>query len=274
MRKVINIRIPEPCHEDWNLMTPKEKGRHCEVCSKTVIDFTNRTDEQLIETLENQGNLCGRFKSSQLDRDVVLSRMEKNNYVSLAASGLFAFLTFGNQNVMAQDTPKIIQADSIHPQQILGKFAPSVLNDRVVSGTVFGEDNYRIPNATITIKGTQKNIKTDFGGDFVLKIKNGDILIIESPFYETLELQTSELNKYSITLTPSTHKVISITGNIEIESFETETYSTVLGGVVGGVQIVNYSAKERRNLVRQGIIERSTVGKFLFNITNIFRSKK
>ena len=32
--------IPNPCHEDWNKMTPEDKGRHCSVCDKVVIDFT------------------------------------------------------------------------------------------------------------------------------------------------------------------------------------------------------------------------------------------
>ena len=32
--------IPEPCHEDWDAMTPEEKGRFCKVCEKSVVDLT------------------------------------------------------------------------------------------------------------------------------------------------------------------------------------------------------------------------------------------
>ena len=35
-----DYHIPEPCHEDWADMTPAERGRHCAVCDKTVVDLT------------------------------------------------------------------------------------------------------------------------------------------------------------------------------------------------------------------------------------------
>ena len=66
MRKAIQLTIPEPCHEDWNTMTPELKGRHCSVCEKTVFDFTTKTDEYIVKTFEQDNKLCGRFKNSQL----------------------------------------------------------------------------------------------------------------------------------------------------------------------------------------------------------------
>ncbi len=64
------VRIPEPCHEDWNKMQPDEKGRFCNVCTKSVYDFSNKTDSEIISIIkENSGQqLCGHFKKSQLDR--------------------------------------------------------------------------------------------------------------------------------------------------------------------------------------------------------------
>lgn len=35
-----NIRIENPCHENWNLMSRNQKGRFCDSCNKTVIDFS------------------------------------------------------------------------------------------------------------------------------------------------------------------------------------------------------------------------------------------
>ncbi|WP_397301917.1 energy transducer TonB [Nonlabens ulvanivorans] len=69
MGKYYSLRIPEPCHEDWNQMTPSVKGRHCSSCDKTVIDFTIMSDYQIKDFLKmNQGQkLCGHIKKSQLD---------------------------------------------------------------------------------------------------------------------------------------------------------------------------------------------------------------
>ena len=35
-----DLLIPKPCHENWDAMTPRDDGRHCASCSKTVVDLT------------------------------------------------------------------------------------------------------------------------------------------------------------------------------------------------------------------------------------------
>ncbi|MCB0447755.1 MAG: carboxypeptidase-like regulatory domain-containing protein [Gelidibacter sp.] len=201
MRKVININIPEPCHEDWNLMTPQEKGRHCAVCDKTVIDFTKKTDEQIITTFEQEGKLCGRFKSSQLNREIVLARKDKNNYLSLVASSLFAFLSIGTQSTKAQGEPKVVQTDSTAFNSIKGKIATSILQERVISGTVYQNFENRVPYAIVSVLGTDKSVTADSQGNFSIKIKNGDTLVFKALGYQTTQLVTWEANKYEITIT-------------------------------------------------------------------------
>ena len=69
MNSKFKITIPKPCHENWNTMTPKEKGRFCSSCAKTVIDFTKKTTEEIQEYLiENKNQrVCGHFYKKQLD---------------------------------------------------------------------------------------------------------------------------------------------------------------------------------------------------------------
>ncbi|WP_406685093.1 energy transducer TonB [Seonamhaeicola sp. MEBiC1930] len=69
MKKHYSIKIPEPCHENWNAMTPKEKGRHCDSCAKTVIDFTKMSTLDIQDFIhQNKENrICGHFKQTQLD---------------------------------------------------------------------------------------------------------------------------------------------------------------------------------------------------------------
>ncbi|MBQ0735022.1 energy transducer TonB [Aquimarina celericrescens] len=69
MKKFYKISIPKPCHEDWNKMTPKEKGRFCNSCAKTVIDFTKMSSSQVQDFIHANQNtkMCGHFKRSQLD---------------------------------------------------------------------------------------------------------------------------------------------------------------------------------------------------------------
>lgn len=64
--KKFKIEIPNPCHEDWNTMTPEAKGRFCSSCEKIVIDFTGMTSREISQTLKSQKNVCGRINESQL----------------------------------------------------------------------------------------------------------------------------------------------------------------------------------------------------------------
>lgn len=61
--------IPIPCSEDWNNMKIGQIGRHCGVCDKTVVDFTQKSRHEILSYLiENRNQeVCGHVKMSQLD---------------------------------------------------------------------------------------------------------------------------------------------------------------------------------------------------------------
>ena len=69
MKTNYSISIPKPCHEDWSKMTPNEKGRFCFSCSKTVVDFTKMSPDEIQDYIANNKNqrICGHIKQSQLD---------------------------------------------------------------------------------------------------------------------------------------------------------------------------------------------------------------
>lgn len=73
MPRKIQLSIPEPCHEDWNAMTPAGNRRFCSSCSKEVIDFSGMSDAQLIRFFkEPRGSVCGRFQQEQLANELVI----------------------------------------------------------------------------------------------------------------------------------------------------------------------------------------------------------
>src|ERR1700741_493707 len=94
------IRIPEPCHEDWNPRGPDAKGKFCNSCSKSVFDFSNKTDAEVKNILMEYKDqkVCGHFKKSQVDRPlnikVNLNELPRN--VSATKAFVIAlFLVFG-----------------------------------------------------------------------------------------------------------------------------------------------------------------------------------
>jgi hypothetical protein len=69
MERKYKLKIPEPCKENWEEMTPQENGRFCLSCSKTVVDFTSMLPNEVQHFfIQNQNqSICGRFKNSQLE---------------------------------------------------------------------------------------------------------------------------------------------------------------------------------------------------------------
>ena len=67
MENLGTFKIAEPCHADWNEMSPASQGRFCASCQKCVVDFTQKTTAEIKAVYdENAGNVCGRVKASQV----------------------------------------------------------------------------------------------------------------------------------------------------------------------------------------------------------------
>jgi hypothetical protein len=66
------LHIAQPCQESWDAMTPTGPGRHCAACQKTVVDFTWKTDAEILAHLARAaGETCGRLRADQLNRALV-----------------------------------------------------------------------------------------------------------------------------------------------------------------------------------------------------------
>ncbi|WP_299335534.1 carboxypeptidase-like regulatory domain-containing protein [uncultured Psychroserpens sp.] len=206
MRTALKIKIPEPCHEDWNTMTPNQKGRHCASCQKTVHDFTSKTDESIVKALQSGGNLCGRFKSTQLNRELVLSRKEKNNYLSFVASTLFAFLSIGTQDAEAQGEPKRLRVESSKQNMVRGKIAKSLFKQKEITGIVTkSSDGLPLQSTAVSVKSSKDSkliiVKTDANGIYKIKANVGDTLIFSYVDHIIEERVISDKSVINVSLT-------------------------------------------------------------------------
>ncbi|MRX70364.1 CarboxypepD_reg-like domain-containing protein [Flavobacterium resistens] len=194
MTNKIKISIPEPCHENWLEMSPIEKGKFCSACQKNVIDFTKSSDREIILAYQKEEKLCGRFRISQLDRDMIIPK-EKKSIWMVAAASIITFLGLGNQTAQAQGKARIEQTDK------------KQLNDSVkvkstgkYSGIVFDENNIPIPGVNVMQKTSKNIIQTDFDGIFFIDAKEGDILEFSYGDYDKIEFIVTELKNIKITL--------------------------------------------------------------------------
>jgi len=151
----IQLSIPEPCHEKWSEMTPKEQGRFCKSCEKILVDFTVMSDQDLINYFQTyNGKLCSRFRKDQMDRSIkpLPSLSFSRNY---AASGLLAAGLLLGGTAEAQINP--IKGKIAVEQDIDSECEISILVDNDVDecnlSVLVNEEEIVIENSTIIIKG-------------------------------------------------------------------------------------------------------------------------
>lgn len=188
----INITIPEPCHESWDAMTPTEKGRFCQLCTKEVIDFTKLSDEQIIKHLNSNGTICGRFSEKQLNKELTLTRKKHPNYFSFLFSGLFSFALLHTVPVVAQGKPRVEQTDKKYTSIPLKN---TLVKDSItVSGTIVDENNIPLPEATILIKGSTNGTSTDYDGKYTIEAKYDDIFQVSYVGYLQKDVTVTKSN--------------------------------------------------------------------------------
>jgi hypothetical protein len=64
------ITIPNPCPEKWENMLPVVDGSFCGKCSQTVFDFSNSSDEEIIDFLSSKSGdrVCGKIRTRKITR--------------------------------------------------------------------------------------------------------------------------------------------------------------------------------------------------------------
>jgi hypothetical protein len=167
-------------------MTPTGPGRHCTACQKTVVDFTQKTDAEILAALRHAaGETCGRLRPDQLGRPLVAPTAAPRWRAWLGAA-LALGGVLGASRAAAQG-----QCDSYHtgprpPASPVGSpvaAGPSLRGNvaaapktaatgpLTVRGTVLDSATHQgLPGATVLVKGTTIGVSTDADGAFVLPV--------------------------------------------------------------------------------------------------------
>jgi hypothetical protein len=92
----LQIKIPQPCNENWQDMNADGNGiGFCNKCQHHVVDFSQMNDAQLIDYLkENPFTHCAKFSNFQLNRDINIQKYKIktslfNSKIKVISSVLF-----------------------------------------------------------------------------------------------------------------------------------------------------------------------------------------
>lgn len=185
----LKLSIPQPCHEDWAKMSPTEKGRHCAVCDKEVLDMRGKSPEEVALKISHSksGEVCAQIPNHILDKPIQLHAASIGKYGKMGAAG--ALITAVALSPTISDSANLFETISDNNITAMNQSAIHV------NGTIVGDKDEIISGAKISIKQNEHQAITYSlaNGRFVMnldpqKIKNGKaILLIEKPGYTILE---------------------------------------------------------------------------------------
>jgi hypothetical protein len=180
MAKKLNLKlsIQKPCKQEWDGMTPNTTGRYCDSCNKTVVDFSNFTDKELVDFFKNAtGEICGRVSSTQCNR--LMPVLEKSNNTFLYKALFGAALVTGiatvanGQNTIPIVSPAHITIPSapVNVENNQDKPQPKKNKDQNVRGIIKdAKTKEPLQYVEVIVDGISLSTSTDSAGNFEINI--------------------------------------------------------------------------------------------------------
>lgn len=189
-------------------MTPEGRGRFCAACQKTVTDFTKATDREIVTAYNQDAKLCGRFLSTQLDRELAIPKEKKGFWGAAAA---LALLTLGSAEALAQKPAK---EQSQAPTK---KRQTKPIQGRTITGIITDETGYPAIGAQVKVAETGAVAYTDIEGNFSIIANTGNRLLIEYLGYQDCEWAVTADSCCVIALDPDESETVTVRSYISVK---------------------------------------------------------
>jgi len=215
------LHIPEPCHENWSQMTPREQGRFCASCKKEVIDFTALSRKQITEKVQAGKSICGRYRKDQLKTTYFIP--ENKPFKNLGIAAAFTSLLALCEPAMGQEMEsglEFYQTDTASQQTQQRKVMDSVM----IKGIVYDDSKQPFAGVNIFLKGSKIGTTSNKKGEFSIAIPSN--------------FDTSD-SYLVFSFVGFQHKEIAIKDKLSLKNVELKQDLTILGEV----SIINYPNK-------------------------------
>jgi hypothetical protein len=164
-------------------MTPTAAGRHCAACQQTVVDFTHKTNAEILAYLAGAATsrTCGRFAAEQLERPLQRAALAAPKHWRAWLAAVVA--VWGLRESL--NAPASAQAATEWQARYGGGPVPaspgeqnvektaqdSLRADTVIRGVVLDSGTHEgLPGATVLIEGTTVGTNTNADGSFTLPV--------------------------------------------------------------------------------------------------------
>jgi hypothetical protein len=192
----ISLHIAQPCAESWTAMTPVGSGRHCAACAKTVVDFAQKTDAEILAYLaQATGETCGRLSRDQLNRPLLPAVAKASRPAGRWRAWLaLAFAAWGLRatSAAAAGTPASGPRTAAHPRPKPGPRQLTSPAPRQLRGTVRDAATHEpLAGVAVFLKGENRSATTDSAGHFRVLLpaqrpRSGRALVLHYAGYQSV----------------------------------------------------------------------------------------
>jgi hypothetical protein len=228
------IKIPNPCNENWNTMTPTERGMFCSNCKKEVINYQYYSNNQLLKSLNTDEKICGRFSRKQIDKELKLTKTNRLHQIGLLLgfSSLFLSTPAYSQNEKSKTeiTENKSEVNLKHESlveyiEFYGKILDKPRND--------DKNNYPIPGVNIIQKGTRNIAESNLDGDFKIKIPIEDFKDKVVLVFTYIGMETKEVEVFKTKNSLQIEMILSnaLLGEIVIIKYKKRNIFTRIGNL-------------------------------------------
>lgn len=252
----LTLQVAEPCHENWNRMTVADQGRFCQSCQKTVTDFSQMNDKEILQYLSQRGaDTCGRFSNDQLNRTLIAEDKKKYSWPYIWNIVLATLLTASTANAQPKTSPvkkTAVPKKRVVPKEdfLMGEVVFTMPRQlHLVKGAVIdSKTNLPIPFASVQVEGSESGVSADANGKFsfnVLFNANEMTVSVSAIGYTKQEYTvTNTTNMVSFYLDPE----VQLLDEIVITGLNEKVCTTTVGFLVSWKEI-NYTEKINRRVI-------------------------
>ncbi len=225
-----HIALNNPCTANWAEMLPKDDGRFCSNCQKSVIDFSVLKDDEVIAYLSKHNGVCGRFERGQMERINTQIADKSTTQGRLTWAALIAGLL-----AISQSSGAATQSVEIRASEVLadtGRTVPQA--PRIITGKVISAESFALSGIAISIGGVSVQTTSGLDGSFTISVPAdaGDSIVFRHQTYQTYTLKLQPgVSNYTIIMRKPYAQAVEI---------RRELY-----GTMGGLVVVRHSLHKR-----------------------------
>ena len=276
----MKITINEPCHENWDAMTPNTQGAFCKSCAKDVVDFSKMGIEEIKSFFSKpkSDKVCGRFEEKQLQELSFDDFFAKFTYWNFAKKFaviffmVFGFWVFSNSSAIAQNDRHMMKGEVMYvPEKTpkkdsIKKHTPPPIEDKkYLLGKISRREQICEPEITKTEPITK-------GNDIIEEpqMLMGSVVAMPQKEKPKEICKPEEIIQKDTIITQLTDESENnqITGLIAIEDFVDKTEIMVIESVIKGDSIASGVERIANNTTQINIYPNPSNGNFVIE-TNL-----